>query len=49
METTAPTQPITAAERRAQLEAEKQLIFNEMDQRDRRLDEIREELAGLPE
>lgn len=38
----------TEEERRQQLETERQAIFDEMDARDRRLDEIRDELAGFP-
>lgn len=35
------------AEKRAQLEAEREVIFGEMDARDRRLDQIRDELEQL--
>jgi hypothetical protein len=35
------------ATRRAELEAEREVIFGEMDARDRRLDQIRDELEQL--
>ncbi|WP_176459382.1 MULTISPECIES: hypothetical protein [unclassified Rhodococcus (in: high G+C Gram-positive bacteria)] len=42
------TAPTDTAARRAELEAERELIFTEMDARDRRLDQIRDELEQLP-